>query len=62
MVLFSRGMVLFSVRGLVEAVCVECFYFHVEWFYFQYLDSLKQFVLNGFIFTWNGFVFSTLTR
>ena len=43
-VLFSRGMVLFSVPGLVEAVCVEWFYFHMEWFCFQYLDSLKQFV------------------
>ena len=37
-------MNLFSVPGLVEAVCVEWFYFHMEWFCFQYLDSLKQFV------------------
>ena len=43
-------MVLFSVPGLVEAVGVLWFYFHVQWFYFQYLDSLKQSVLNLYYF------------
>ena len=42
---------LFAVPGLVEAVRVKWFYCHVECFCVQYLDSLNQFVLNGFIFS-----------